>query len=67
VIRPFVRHDPQRLLAASALLAGIILMAADLVVRVLPFDQELKLGVAAALVGGPVFIWIAARLGRPAA
>jgi iron complex transport system permease protein len=67
VIRPFVRHDPQRLLAASALLAGIILMAADLVVRVLPFDQELKLGVAAALVGGPVFIWIAARLRRPAA
>ena len=67
VIRPCVRHDPQRLLAASALLAGIILMAADLVVRVLPFDQELKLGVAAALVGGPVFIWIAARLGRPAA
>lgn len=67
VIRPFVRHDPQRLLASSALLAGIILMAADLVVRVLPFDHELKLGVAAALVGGPVFIWIAARLGRPAA
>lgn len=67
VIRPFVRHDPQRLLVASALLAGIILMAADLVVRVLPFDQELKLGVAAALVGGPVFIWIAARLGRQAA
>ena len=67
VIRPFVRHDPQRLLTASALLAGIILMAADLVVRVLPFDQELKLGVAAALLGGPVFIWIAARLGRPAA
>jgi len=67
VIRPLVRHDPQRLLVASALLAGIILLLADLVVRVLPFDQELKLGVAAALVGGPVFIWIAARLGRPAA
>jgi len=64
VIRPFVRHDPQRLLIPSALLAGIVLLAADLAVRVLPFQQELKLGVAAALVGGPVFIWIAARLGR---
>lgn len=64
VIRPFVRHDPQRLLIPSALLAGIILMAADIAIRVLPFQQELKLGVAAALVGGPVFIWIAARLGR---
>ncbi|KCZ99866.1 iron compound ABC transporter permease [Hyphomonas polymorpha PS728] len=64
VIRPFVRYDPQRLLIPSALLAGIILMAADIAIRVLPFQQELKLGVAAALVGGPVFIWIAARLGR---
>lgn len=64
VIRPFVRHDPQRLLLPSALLAGVILMAADLAIRILPFQQELKLGVAAALVGGPVFIWIAARLGR---
>ena len=64
VVRPFVRHDPQRLLVPSALLAGIVLLAADLAVRVLPFQQELKLGVAAALVGGPVFIWIAARLGR---
>ena len=67
VIRPFVRHDPQRLLIPSALLAGIILMAADIAIRVLPFQQELKLGVAAALVGGPVFIWIAARLGRASA
>lgn len=64
LVRPFVRHDPQRLLVPSALLAGVILLAADILIRVLPFQQELKLGVAAALVGGPVFIWIAARLGR---
>lgn len=66
VVRPFVKHDPQRLLVPSALLAGVILMAADMAVRLAPFQQELKLGVAAALVGGPVFIWIAARLGRAA-
>lgn len=64
IIRPFVNSDPQRLLIPSALFAGIILMAADLAIRILPFQQELKLGVAAALIGGPVFIWIAARLGR---
>ncbi len=64
ILRPFVRHDPQRLLIPSALFAGCLLMTADLAIRVLPFQQELKLGVAAALVGGPVFIWIAARLGR---
>jgi iron complex transport system permease protein len=45
-------------------MAGCLLMAADLLVRVLPVQQELKLGVAAALVGGPVFVWIAARTGR---
>lgn len=67
LVRPLVRHDPQRLLVPSALLAGIILMAADIAVRILPVQQELKLGVAAALVGGPVFIWIAARLGRASA
>ena len=64
VMRPFVGHDPQRLLVPSALFAGIVLLLADIAIRVLPFQQELKLGVAAALVGGPVFIWIAARMGR---
>ncbi len=64
IVRPFVKHDPQSLLVPSALLAGMILLVADIGVRMLPLQQELKLGVAAALVGGPVFIWIAARLGR---
>lgn len=61
LVRPFVRHDPGDLLIPSALLAGIILVLADLAVRVLPFAIELKLGVAAALIGAPAFIWIAAR------
>lgn len=64
LMRPLVRHDPQRLLVPSALFAGIVLLAADIAIRALPFQQELRLGVAAALVGGPVFIWIAARMGR---
>lgn len=61
IVRPLVRHDPCLLLIPSALLAGSLLMGADLLVRILPAPQELRLGVAAALVGGPVFIWIAAR------
>jgi iron complex transport system permease protein len=64
MVRPLVRSDPARLLLPSALLAGIMLMGADLVIRLLPFDRELRLGVAAALFGAPVFIWIAARLTR---
>jgi len=61
LIRPFVRHDPADLVLPSAILAGLILVAADTALRVLPFSQELKLGVAAALVGAPAFIWVAVK------
>ncbi|WP_270375633.1 FecCD family ABC transporter permease [Marinicauda sp. Alg238-R41] len=61
LVRPLVRHDPADLVAPSALLAGLLLVLADTGLRMMPFAQELKLGVAAALVGAPVFIWIAAR------
>ncbi len=66
LVRPFVAADPARLLIPSALLGGAILVAADIGVRLLPFDQELKLGVVAALFGAPAFIVIAARLRRMA-
>ncbi|MEL6828806.1 MAG: iron ABC transporter permease [Pseudomonadota bacterium] len=59
VIRPFVKHDPARSLIPSALLAGLILVLADIGVRLMPTDQELKLGVVAALIGAPAFVWIA--------
>lgn len=61
LVRPLVRHDPGDLILPSALAAGTILALADLAIRLAPFTQELKLGVAAALVGAPAFIWIAAR------
>lgn len=61
LIRPFVNHDPARLIWPSALLAGVLLALADLVLRLAPLDQELRLGVMAALIGAPAFIWIAAR------
>ena len=59
LVRPFLRYDPARLLVPSALLGGLILVFADIGVRVLPTDSELKLGVVAALIGAPAFIWIA--------
>jgi iron complex transport system permease protein len=62
LMRGLVQHDPARLLLPSALMGGVLLVAADIAVRLLPTDTELKLGVAAALVGGPVFALIAARL-----
>ncbi len=61
LVRPWVDYDPARSLLPSGLLAGLGLLCADLVIRVLPTTQELKLGVMAALLGAPVFIWIAYR------
>jgi iron complex transport system permease protein len=62
LVRALAGHDPARLLLPSALAGGALLVCADIAVRLLPTDTELKLGVAAALVGGPVFALIAARL-----
>lgn len=62
LVRALAGHDPARLLFPSALAGGALLVCADIIVRVLPTDTELKLGVAAALIGGPVFALIAARL-----
>jgi iron complex transport system permease protein len=62
LVRAVSGHDPARLLLPSALTGGALLCCADVAVRLLPTDTELKLGVAAALIGGPVFALIAARL-----
>jgi iron complex transport system permease protein len=64
LMRPLVGHDPARSLVPSALLGGLVLLAADLLVRIAPTTGELKLGVVAALIGAPLFILIAARRGR---
>lgn len=58
-IRPFVGHDPARSLVPSALFSGLILVVADIFVRLVPTSAELKLGVVAALIGAPAFVWIA--------
>jgi iron complex transport system permease protein len=64
LVRSAVRGDPGRLLAPSALAGGLILIVADLLARVTPTDQELKLGVFTALVGAPLFALIAWRAAR---
>ncbi|MND64247.1 putative ABC transporter permease protein [compost metagenome] len=64
LVRAAVRGDPGRLLAPSALTGGLMLVLADLLARMLPTDQELKLGVFTALVGAPLFALIAWRAAR---
>ena len=64
LVRAAVRGDPARLLLPSALAGGLILVVADLLARMTPTDQELKLGVFTALVGAPLFALIAWRAAR---
>lgn len=64
LVRRAVRGDPRRLLLPSALVGGLILVVADLLARMTPTDQELKLGVFTALIGAPLFALIAWRAAR---
>ncbi|MBB5745839.1 FecCD family ABC transporter permease [Brevundimonas variabilis] len=64
LVRRAVRGDPRRLLLPSALVGGLVLVVADLLARITPTDQELKLGVFTALIGAPLFALIAWRAAR---
>ncbi|HYC66722.1 MAG TPA: iron ABC transporter permease [Brevundimonas sp.] len=64
LVRTAVRGDPARLLLPAALAGGLMLVLADLLARMTPTDQELKLGVFTALVGAPLFALIAWRAAR---
>lgn len=61
LLRPLVGHTPSRLLLASALGGGALLLAADILVRVLMLGSELKLGVLTSLLGAPFFLWLIFR------
>jgi len=59
---------PGRAIAPAALIGGLLLLAADLVVRSAPLGRTLPIGVVTALLGAPFFLWLVAsmrwRLGR---
>ncbi|MFS4437679.1 FecCD family ABC transporter permease [Paracoccaceae bacterium GXU_MW_L88] len=55
-LRPFVGAVPSRLVHASAAGGAVMLLAADIAVRVILPGQDLKLGVLTALVGAPLFL-----------
>ena len=57
-----IGHDARRLVSASAIGGALLLLAADIAVRLVAGGQELKLGVATALVGAPFFLWQVLRM-----
>ena len=58
LVRPLVGHDPGRLLVPSALGGALLLVLADMLVRLAPGNVELKVGVVTALLGAPFFLWL---------
>ncbi|MCA0869945.1 iron ABC transporter permease [Seohaeicola saemankumensis] len=56
LLRPLVGARPSALLWASALGGAAMVLAADIAVRELLPDRDLKLGVLMALVGAPLFL-----------
>ncbi len=64
LVRGAVADDPGRTLAPSALVGAILLVLADLAARMIPTEQELRLGVVTALFGAPLFAVLAWRAAR---
>ena len=64
LIRPWVGGEPGRLLFPSALAGGSLVLLADAAVQWLSPQQELKLGVITALVGGPFFLGLIYQMRR---
>ena len=62
LLRPLAQHEPGRLLALSGIGGGLLLLVADITVQLISVDQELKLGVVTAMIGGPFFLMLIYRM-----
>ena len=58
LLRPLLGYQPGKLLFSSALGGAILVLLADITVQLSSPNQELKLGVVTALVGGPFFLFL---------
>ena len=62
--RQVSRGHPGRALLPSALIGALLLTAADLVVRAVPLDRPIPVGVITALFGTPLFLWLVVTMRR---
>ncbi|MBF9029383.1 iron chelate uptake ABC transporter family permease subunit [Rhodobacterales bacterium HKCCE3408] len=67
LLRPFVDGRPGALLPASALGGAALVLAADVAVRLILPDRDLKLGVVMAFVGAPLFLHLIYKTRRATA
>lgn len=64
LMRPLVQHEPARLYLPSALAGAVLLVGADIAVRVLPTANQLQLGVVTSFLGIPFFLFLLLRARR---
>jgi iron complex transport system permease protein len=64
LLRRFVAYRPGRLLLPAALGGAVLLLAADILLRLIDTRQELMLGVVTALIGAPFFLALVLRTRR---
>jgi len=64
LLRPYVSAQPGRLLWASAFGGAAMLLAADIAVRMILPERDLKLGVVTALIGAPLVLHLIHRTRR---
>jgi iron complex transport system permease protein len=62
--RHLSRGHPGRAMIPAALIGAILLAIADLVVRAVPLDRPIPVGVITALFGTPLFIWLVVTMRR---
>ena len=62
--RHLTRGHPGRAMIPAALIGAILLAAADLVVRAIPLDRPIPVGVVTALFGTPLFVWLVVTMRR---
>jgi iron complex transport system permease protein len=65
LVRSMVKTTHARLLVLSALMGGVLLMAADVLARWIVAPQELPVGVLTAVLGGSYLLWLMHRRRRP--
>lgn len=60
--RRLVRGHPGRAILPAAMIGGLLLILADLAVRLVPLGRTLPIGVVTALLGAPFFLWLVAHM-----
>ncbi|GAA3105852.1 FecCD family ABC transporter permease [Streptomyces echinatus] len=61
VVRSFTGPDLRWILPYATVLAPVLLLAADVIGRVVARPAELQVGIVTAIIGGPVFIFLVRR------